>query len=340
MEFDKHTAKYAYITFIIRNDGYVPGALTFAFSLRCQGTRHDLVCVVSENISVEAVDSLKILYDHVVVMDEISFKGSSGKKLDHMPFVFSRFNTIYIGAQMGYEKIVIADCDLLPIDYYDLLFLLDTPAGCINENKDNCVRSDLENEYIIPESFYQTGEWCWHDIYGGVCGHGSKIPKYITDRVLEDAGNMGVNTSLCLIKPDAELYESIMDDLQNEETRQLIEKFHWPEMQYLTVKFSGEWHNIDLRYSAFNGYPELSGLFGIHYSGLKPWQNKNKSILIYGRHEDFKLWYAVYVSMMQKYPKLYKNGKLAKLSEWINNLYEDGRYVFRNKYLNNVAKFF
>ena len=47
--------------------------------------------------------------------------------------------------------------------------------------------------------------------------------------------------------------------------------FDWPDMQYLTIRWSGRWRNIDVRYSALNGYPSLEVLYGTHFAGFKPW---------------------------------------------------------------------
>ena len=64
-------SKFAYVTFIIRNDSYLPGALVFAYALRLQKTQADLICIVSDNISEYAINSLKLIYDDVLVIDEL-----------------------------------------------------------------------------------------------------------------------------------------------------------------------------------------------------------------------------------------------------------------------------
>ena len=51
-------SKNAYVTFIIRNDSFLSGALVFGYALRLQKTEHDLVCITSENVSDFARKSL------------------------------------------------------------------------------------------------------------------------------------------------------------------------------------------------------------------------------------------------------------------------------------------
>lgn len=327
-------SKYAYVTFIIRNDSYLPGALVFAYALRMQETKHDLLCIVSDNISASAIRQLRVLYDDVIVMPEVYVAHDRRQERQDRPFLFSRFNAFRLGADgdlgKNYEKIIIADCDLLPIKDYDTLFELDAPAGIINEKKEYCMTYE-DGVYIVPVSVYEKGEWVWHDVYRDF-PHGHKIPKKVTDRVLKDPNNMGVNTSLMLFKPSMALYDSIMADLEDPEIQKTIAGYNWPEMQYITQKMSGHWTNIDLRYSSFNGYPIIDVLYGIHFAGMKPWAIKNKSLKSYRKFEDYQLFFMTFQSMLDTYPEL-KQGKLARIYDYFNDLTSDPKYHFVKTYL-------
>lgn len=79
----------------------------------------------------------------------------------------------------------------------------------------------------------------------------------MTDRILHDPSNLGINACLYVLHPNMNDYQSIMKDLLNPKVIKQISMYPWPEMQYLTIKYSGLWHNIDLRYASFNGYPKL-----------------------------------------------------------------------------------
>ncbi len=327
-------SKNAYVTFIIRNDSYLPGALVFAYGLKAQGTSNDLICIVSDNISKTAVDSLKVLYDSVIVMDEVYVAHNRRQERQDRPFLFSRFNAFRLGKDgdlgRNYEKIMVADCDLLPLKDFDNLFDLEAPAGIINEKKEYCMEYK-DGKYIVPDSVYQNCEWIWHKVYKDF-PHGTKIPQEITDRIDLDKENMGINASLMLFEPTMEFYNSIMKDLSLPEVQKEISSYSWPEMQYITKKLSGRWTNIDLRYSSFNGYPIIECLNGIHYAGLKPWNIKNKSIKSYGKFEDYQLWFATYLTMIDKFPKL-KIGKLARIYDFLSDLTKDPKYEFKKDYL-------
>jgi len=333
--------KNAFVTFIIRNDSYLPGALVFGYGLRLQNTKNDLICIVSDNISQNAINSLKEIYDDVLVIDEVYVPHERRHERQDRPFLFSRFNAFRLGkgGDLGkkYDKIIIADCDILPLNNYDKLFDLPAPAGIINEKKEFCMEYQ-NGKYIVPNSVDENGKWIWHKVYEDY-PHGTLLPKAITDRINVDKENMGVNASLMLFTPSMDLYKSIMDDLAKEEIQKEISLYKWPEMQYITLKLSGNWTNVDLKYSSFNGYPKIDVLHGIHYAGLKPWSIKNKSIKSYGKFEDYQLWFYTYVRMIDNYPNL-KKGKLLRIYKYFLELLEQEKYQFKKYYLEQLKHFF
>jgi glycogenin glucosyltransferase len=324
------TSMYAFVTFLMRNDNYLPGALMFAFGLREKGTKADLICMISGNISNNARCALSMIYDYVINIDEIFVPSNRGHERQDIPYVFTRFNALRLGADgdlgFNYKKIVVADADVLPLRFYDHLFTLDTPAGIINECKSNFIDCSDKGRYIIPETLVYDGEWKWHRIYGDICPHGHHIPKYITDRVEEDPGNLGVNSSLFVLTPSYETYTCLIESLKNPRIQELVcRKFKWPEMQYATMIWSGEWTNIDVRFSSINGYPDTSVLCGIHYAGSKPWNSKDEhSMQRVARFPDYKMWYEMYLEMTEnKYKELQRIPKMARLVQHIeSNLHQ------------------
>ncbi len=335
-------SKYAYVTFIIRNDSYMPGALVFAYALKLQKTKYDLICIVSEQVSERAIKALNVIYDDVLVIDELYVPHERRHERQDRPFLFSRFNSFRLGpdGDLGkkYEKIMMADCDHLPLCGFDELFELSAPAGIINESKEHCLEY-VDGKYIIPDSVDIDGTWNWHEIYKDV-PHGTLIPKEITDRIHKDKLNLGVNTSVCLFSPTMDLYNSIMDDLEDKKVQDEISTYDWPEMQYISVKLSGTWTNIDLKYSSFNGYPKVDVLYGIHFAGLKPWSIKNKSVKSFGKFEDYQLWNYTFLKMMKENPRLSENGKLRRINEFISNMLQDEKYQFKKKHLKHIKHFF
>lgn len=315
--------RFAYVTLFTLNDSYLPAVLLLAYGLRRQNTQADIICLVTPEITTTARKALAILFDQILEVAPIYIPHSRSGKRPYLPYVFSKLHSLRLGADgdLGrhYDKIVLLDADLLPIKQYDHLFSLPTPAGSINEHKTHVMAWGEDGNFIIPDSVARQGTWNWHDIYAH-CPHGRPIPADITDRVLTDPGNMGVISSLLVIEPSLAEFQAILADIARSEIRTLVgDTFDWPEMQYLTQRWSGQWTNVDIRYHSLNGYPTLSVLYGIHYTGFKPWQfRKEGSMARYGRRADFQYWHKQYRQMLRRYPDLLTFKKLRRLLSQID----------------------
>jgi len=162
----------------MRGDGYLPGALVLAYALKMQ-TQHDCVCLVTKDVSNRAVRLLKIVYDKVILINELRIKSGVHTGRSDRNILMTRFEAL----KLEYGKIILLDADVLPLSGYDDLFSLKTPAGIIMERKDECysgANADLD-------------KWSWHDNYEPICQHSERIPAEITNRVQNDTSNMGVN---------------------------------------------------------------------------------------------------------------------------------------------------
>ena len=316
-------SRYAFVTFLMLNDSYLPAVLLLAYGLRRQKTEADLICMVTEEISRPARQALAHLYDEVIEVEKIYVPHARVGKRPYLPYVFTRLHALRLGSDgdlgYDYDKIVLLDADLLPLRHYDHLFTLPTPAGTINERKTHVMVWGEDGNFIIPDSVVQDGTWNWHQIYAD-CPHGQPIPREITDRVASDPTNMGVISSLLVLEPSLDEFQAIMQDIQSPTVQPLVtDAFDWPEMQYLTLRYSGQWTNVDLRFHSLNGYPDLDVLFGIHYTGFKPWQFRRKgSMDRYGRRDDFQLWFSLYREMLKAQPLLQSNRKLRALLKKID----------------------
>lgn len=295
------SARFAYVTLLMLNDSYLPGVLMLAYALRQQNTGGDLVCLVSSEISERSRQALGCFYDWVIAVDKIHIPYGCSQKRQHTPFVLTRLNALRLGADgdlgCAYEKIILLDADLLPLRYYDHLFTLPAPAGVMNEHKKFFVECDDQGRYLLPQEF---DRWRWHQEYDSICPHGKQIPKWLTDRVRRDPLNMGIHGALFVLEPNMDEFRDIVSELcRPDMCRYIGETYAWPDMQYLTVRWSGAWTNVDLRFSGFKGYPTLSVLHGTHYAGMKPWQiDRSKTFRRWMRYEDFRYWFWTFGRMM------------------------------------------
>jgi glycogenin glucosyltransferase len=319
--------RYAFVSFLMLNDSYLPGALIVAYALRQQETGADRVCMVTEDVTPDARSALTLLYDRVVGVDKLYVPHKRRQARQDRPYMFTRMNALRLGADgdlgCAYEKLVVLDADVLPLKHYAHLFTLPSPAGILNETKSHFIETDEGGRYVIPESVDRDGTWVWHRLYGDVCPHGAPIPAEITDRIAQDPLNLGINGGLFVFEPSMDEYRSILEDVQRPETlRRVGDLYDWPEMQYLTLRWSGRWTNVDLRFAGLNGYPRLSVLFGTHFGGLKPWQFKRQAAIArWGRYPDFQLWFRTYAEMVgDAYPALQRVRRLRRLLDQIGDL--------------------
>ena len=314
----------AYVTFLILNDTFLPGALLQAHALGSQDPNADRICLITQEITKEARRSLELLFHFVVTVSPLYVSHIPTKRRQDLPWLLTKLNALRLGSDgdlgFSYTKIVLLDADILPLKHYQHLFLVDSPAGTINEKKDNFIDTDGRGRHRMPEFVNIRGQWRWHTVYRDV-GHGYEIPRGITDRVKKDHSNMGVNTALMVLEPSIAEYARILEDLSNPEIAFLMDSFFkWPDMQYLTMRWSGQWRSIDARFSALNGYPDLRLVWGSHFAGFKPWYFQRESAMRrYVRFPDFQMWFTSYDAMVGRYPRLLQMGKLRRLHESVRS---------------------
>lgn len=315
-------ASCAYVTFVMRNDHYVPGALVFAFALRQQGIKDDIVCLVTPEVSSSSIAALQVVFDNVILVDPLIIFHANRHERQDRPFLFTRFQAFRLGkdGDLGcrYDKLILCDADILPLSNYAALKDLPSPAEILNEYKDHCVAS-INGKYVDTRFKASDDTWHWHQRYQAYL-HGKPIPSAITNRVRHDKQNMGVNACLYVLTPSMKEYNAILQDMQNQYLVREIAYYPWPEMQYLTLKFSGSWTNIDLRYASFNGYPILDILYGTHFAGIKPWNIEHKSVLHYHKFDDYKHFKNTFLIMMQAYKPLHKHKKLCRIYHKFNEI--------------------
>ena len=299
--------RYAYVTFLMGGDGYLPGALVLAYSLKMQ-TEYDCVCLVTKDVSHRARHALGLVYDYVIPINELRIKSDVGRGRKDRNILMTRFEALRLGHDgdlgLRYDKIILLDADILPLCGYDELFQLPAPAGILMERKEECYCG------ASADSF----EWSWHK--SAPCTHGEFIPKNITDRVGYDLSNMGVNAGLWVLSPSFKEYNDIVAALHRHEIMALTKEFPWPEMQLATLIWSGRWTNVDIRYASIGGYPCVDMLYGIHFAGLKPWQITNRSAQHYAKFPDFTLWRQYFMWLYWSRPGLHDYPVLKRLCKF------------------------
>ncbi len=320
-----HTVRrIAYATVLFGNDSYVPGALVLAHSLREQETRANLVAVVTSEVSSIAIRSLQRHFDRVVVVPPLVVQETADQRRQYLSRVLTRLHALRLGpdGDLGaeYEKLVLLDADVLPLRCFDHLFLVDAPAGILNEKAEYFRRSDgdrLAGVRTAPSH----GRWHWHHQYRK-WPHGANIPERITDRVLADSSNYGVNTAVLVLEPSMSEFDLMRRSIEClDGPASYLPEFRWPDMQFLTAWYSGRWHNVDLCFAGLGGYPSIDVLFGTHFAGPKPWQVRHRSVAErFSRFPDFHCWYSEYLQLVESDPLLLRWKKLRRIHHFAEQI--------------------
>ncbi len=299
----------AFVTLVMLDDGYIPGALLLGYSLRKKYPECLLICMVTTEVSFAGRDMLSIFFNLVIEVEKLYVPCRGMKNAHYLPYVFTKLNALLLcsGGLLSFdpERIVFLDADVLPLRNYHDLIGLEAPAGIINEYKSNLIKTDNSNRYRVSKQNRSEGRWHWHNIYDPVCGHGKLIPAYITDRVRANPKNMGIHGALLVLESSLDEYDRIMKDLSRPDTKNRIRQYRWPEMQYLTLRWSGLWKNIDIKYCGFKGYPSIDMLYGTHFAGVKPWRLSTCKRALFNL-PDYRLWYDMYLRMYAEFRSEFK----------------------------------
>ena len=193
---------------------YLDGCILAALGLRRQKTNADIICFITHDISTKDKKKLEVVFDKVlyvpyispydmggegdlktIMMDPELFKNCPNYTKNH-PYVHVFFKLHIFNPELfPYEKVCFVDSDLVPLNYYDSLFMLDCPAGFI--------------EYRKKLPYLESFNWDRCDFLE----HGKKIPKELTD--IDKPTGADVNAGLLLVEPNQKEYDSMIKELSS-----------------------------------------------------------------------------------------------------------------------------
>lgn len=246
------TKKYAYVVTMFGGSGYIPGSITVAHAFRRfkDDQYVDIVCMVTEDVPIEARKVLSYYFTHVIVIDYLIFNGAVNATVlqnkPHYAKVWTKFQALRL---TEYDKICLIDADYLPVqsmlsvfDYNSPAAVSEVPTGVSTESFDF-----TRDSTYAPE---------WEDLFGKCCQTGRVLPGIVllmlmySNNVDSESGRYaempsftgnfyygGMNASVMVLKPDIHEFKSIIDDLSTyDQTKRLT--FFYPEQQYLTVRYA------------------------------------------------------------------------------------------------------
>jgi lipopolysaccharide biosynthesis glycosyltransferase len=273
-------SKFAYVTVMYGNNIYLTGAIVVGHSLMKTNTLHDRVILLTPDVSPEYRSYLKKVYTHLIDIDYVDVSSE----------IFSEENTRFRDVftklvcldLVQYDKIILLDLDMIITKNIDHLFKLNPPAACLKKYY-------VKYGEIIPAKM--------------ICINNKLVGS--------------INAGLMLLKPNADEWKAIQKDISKSKQ---INKYKYPEQDYLSLRYCGEWTSITFNYNFQFGltnrvkqtHYKFNDIYVIHYSSsYKPWNDLNKNRIITDDEEKFKeehtkyykLWNALYQGIKEEFAK-------------------------------------
>lgn len=236
--------RYAYITLVMCGDEYAIGAAVLGWSLRKFEVKHELVVMVTCDVSIRTRKLLMKIYDRVETVKYIESNTLSTlrgheyrKEKEWMKYCLTKGNMMKF---IEYDKIIWLDADMLALTNLDEIFKLPTPAGICTSIRDD-------------------GRW-----------HGERLPEAEIKESLMN--NYGVKGCIMLLKPCVRDY--LMIKTQPQAGHGSV--YPGPDEYFFTMMYKDRWHHLDRRngYDATNVSNSVQPS-AVHFELSKPWQERN-----------------------------------------------------------------
>jgi len=269
---------YAYVTVLYGNNIYLTGALVLGYSLMKTNTLFDRVILVTPDVSNQYKSYLKTIYTHII---DIEYTNVSSEIFSEQNTRFRDvFTKLECLALTQYNKIILLDLDMIITRNIDHLFKLGPPAACLK-------RYHISYGKIIPANMI----CCGNKLVGSI------------------------NAGLMLLKPDIDEWDAIKKDI-NSSTQ--INKYKYPEQDYLSLRYCGKWTSITFNYNFQFGLTnrvkqyryKINDIYVIHYSSsYKPWndlipdktETKDERQFKNQHQKYYTLWKNAYIMIKEKF---------------------------------------
>jgi hypothetical protein len=134
----KREPRYAYVFALFLGDNYVPGVLIMAHTLQRTGTKHDIVCMVTPDVSEKArqkIASMGVIVYPVeyIITNPVRDTPHTQSTMNRYPNI-NKYHTKWNCLKLvHYDKVVLLDVDALVVRNMDGIFKINAPAGVIRK---------------------------------------------------------------------------------------------------------------------------------------------------------------------------------------------------------------
>jgi len=295
--------KFAYVWLLMLGDNYLPGVLVSAYSIKRVGTKYDLVCMVTPDVSKKSRKTLRKVLDKVIEVPYIDFKIKKMRKFpprydNWLHLSFTKWNCLNL---TQYKKIFFLDADCIVLRPLDHIFKLKPPMG------------SFDRPMVQKNNFYLKKNQ-------KILGHLDNIKTEQIEKSLKKKGFVA-NASSLLLEPSSKYYKGMINMLKYKEPFGFLSISGHDEQAlcyFLSIYDKGpklKWRNIGVEYQyiLWKRLKQIKKVYIVDYMGDdKPWNQKSDE------WEDVELWYMIAKEMFLKYPFLSPNKLYFSYPEEVN----------------------
>ncbi|NBP83985.1 MAG: hypothetical protein EBU54_01745 [Mycobacteriaceae bacterium] len=304
---DKNPKRCAWVVLLMLGRAYTPGALVIAESLRALKTKHEIVCMVTDDIPHEVRALLRgtpenPIYDDVVEVPYVvqrTHPFDTKKRAELYSGWIDRSFTKWNCLQLTqYDRVILVDADVVAIANCDDLFELRPPAACYSNPWAYPwqARGGLPNPYLMK---------CRPGRHGLAYDppHGARVPASQIEEALRTRSFVGWG-AMTLLEPDAAKYEAFLTMLHAApvfgEEYNAMSGADEIAIAVFYAREGGEWTHIHQRYLAIPWKQNWVSrdIRAYHYHGRKPWDMKPDE------WPDLADWWRVADRLAVKHPSL------------------------------------
>lgn len=283
----KKSNEYAIVNLLMISDDYLIGCITLAQSIRQfkKSKKVDLICMVTPDISKDAINELSNFYDRVISIEYIEIASSKIKHSQESvkniyAKAFSKINCLQF---TEYKKVLMMDVDMLVVNKrFFRIFKVNTPAapyiGCLVFYKKDILEiykkeySELKHGSRVPNKYYNINP---NELY----------QKYN----IKNMAPIGIESTIFLVEPNLDDLNSLKTIVKSglgyyKSEANLLHEYYKYKLHHIDMKYVGRWENPDINPKIY--VMDLYGFYG------KPWQTNKINELI--KYDDTKYWIKKY----------------------------------------------
>ncbi|CAO3697659.1 unnamed protein product [Rhizopus stolonifer] len=236
----------AWTIVLTSSNDYVKGIVTMKYAMR--NSQYPLLILYTPNVSLETI---KLLQNSGCLVKQIEPIHPPGKT----NYTFERFTETWsklaVWSQTEYERLVLLDADMLPLQNMDELIEMDLPKGWIAASH-ACTCNPQKFSHYPPH-------WI-----PASCAYTQSPAK-----------TAYFNSGLVVLSPDTAKFKSMMDDLN---AVQDLSIYPFPDQDFLNEQFKDQWKPLPYVYNALKTLQwahepmwNLKSVKNLHYILTKPW---------------------------------------------------------------------